>query len=173
MTSTLNTVETRAQRMGRRLVAAGFTSFVAVPCGVLAPLLDELAGSGPGLRYVPREDTALGVAVGQRLAGGRPLVLMQNSGLGQSINALASLVLPYRLGIGLIVSIRGIAPDHTAENAAMGAVTVDVLRGLDVMTHTLGDEPDRDEVGWLWGASAHDAAALLVRPDSFGWQASA
>lgn len=60
--------------------------------------------------YVP--DTRLqGVlsllATGQRIAGKRPVVLMQSSGLGNSLNALGSRAVPYRLGLPRVVSMRG------------------------------------------------------------------
>jgi sulfopyruvate decarboxylase subunit alpha len=153
------------------LVACGFGPFLGTPCGVLAPLYTELTQQA-GLRTVPREDSAIGVAVGAALAGAYPVVLMQNSGLGQSVNALASLVVPYRLPLALVVSIRGIPPDVTEENAVMGRITPSLLADLGIETITLGSA---DDVGAalraLEEAVMHQraCAALLVPPGAFGW----
>ncbi len=46
---------------------------------------------------VCREEEGVGIAAGAALAGKKPLLLMQNSGLGNTINALMSLTRLYRL----------------------------------------------------------------------------
>ena len=46
-----------------------------------------------------REDAALGVAAGAYLGGRRPVVIMQNSGLGVSLNALGSLHILYEMPV--------------------------------------------------------------------------
>ena len=78
---------------------AGFNFFSGVPCGMIKPLLNELEKtvSNKNFCYLPREDICLGVACGAYLAGMKPVVLMQNSGLGHSINALASLIIPLKI----------------------------------------------------------------------------
>ena len=78
------------------LQAAGFDFFVGVPCSLVGPVISELEQRG---LYLPetREDAALGVAAGAYLGGRLPVVVMQNSGLGVSLNALGSLHLLYRI----------------------------------------------------------------------------
>ncbi|GHE35648.1 sulfopyruvate decarboxylase subunit alpha [Streptomyces vinaceus] len=153
------------------LTANGLGPYFGTPCGVLAPLLSLLERGGD-YHVVAREDNAVGVAAGASLAGACPVVLMQNSGLGQSVNALASLVVPYRIPMLLIISMRGTAPDTTTENLAMGRLTGPVLEGLGI-----GYE-------YLTGAGAERQlakaatvvrekrlpCALLVRPDEFAWK---
>nr|CEL20856.1 Sulfopyruvate decarboxylase-alpha subunit [Kibdelosporangium sp. MJ126-NF4]CTQ98339.1 Sulfopyruvate decarboxylase-alpha subunit (EC 4.1.1.79) [Kibdelosporangium sp. MJ126-NF4] len=135
---------------------------------MLAPLLTEL---GPSLITVTREDTAVGIAAGAALGGQRPVVLMQNSGFGASVNAIASLVQPYEIPILLVISLRGVAPDHTCENTLMGRTTGPVLDLLGVPHRTL--VPDRLAEHVAWAAetvtAGRGAAALLVPPDLFGW----
>ena len=110
------------------LVADGATSHVGTPCGILAPLWTQ-AENDPRvtLTTISREDTALAFAAGQALAGGRPVVLMQNSGFGSCVNVMASLVCAFELPVTLVVSLRGTGVDHTAENRGMGAVTRTLL----------------------------------------------
>ena len=68
------------------------------PCSLVGPVIAELERRG---RYLgeTREDAALGVAAGAYLGGRRPVVIMQNSGLGVSLNALGSLHILYELPV--------------------------------------------------------------------------
>ena len=49
---------------------------------------------GITLRSMTREEECVAYAAGQRLAGKRPLVLFQSSGLGNCLNAIATLAVP-------------------------------------------------------------------------------
>src|SRR5260364_366901 len=77
-----------ALMLAQALVEKGFGPFFGTPCGILAPLYSILETEF-GLHTIPREDNAIGIAAGTAMAGRRPVVLMQNSGLGQSVNAIA------------------------------------------------------------------------------------
>jgi phosphonopyruvate decarboxylase len=83
----------------------GFDFFAGVPCSLIEDLIATLEAH-PRLPYVatPREDIAVGLAAGAWFGGRRPAVLMQNSGLGTSLNALASLSLMYGLPALLVVT---------------------------------------------------------------------
>lgn len=154
------------------LVDSGFGPFFGTPCGILTRLyaaIDERVG----LRTVAREDNAVGVAAGAALAGRCPAVLMQNSGLGQSVNAIASLVSPYRIPLLLVVSVRGMNPDPTQENLVMGELTEPLLARLGVPV--MWFQPDLDPA--LQVTAMRDViagrrpAALLIPPTAFGWRA--
>ena len=72
----------------------GFDFFTGVPCSIFEAVISALERD-PTITYVPavREDTAVGLATGAHMAGRRPMVLMQNSGLGVCMNALTSLAI--------------------------------------------------------------------------------
>lgn len=152
------------------LLDNGFGPFLGTPCGILAPLYGVLERRAE-LLTVAREDNAVGVAAGAALAGAHPVVLMQNSGLGQSVNALASLVVPYRVGMLLVVSLRGAGPDRTQENLVMGRLTEPLLAGLGIETVTLDGSPPGSTVDTLVDMVVGQGrcAALLVPPETFGW----
>jgi sulfopyruvate decarboxylase TPP-binding subunit len=135
---------------------------------VLAPLLGAL---GPQLLTVSREENAVGVAAGTALAGCRPVVLMQNSGFGASLNAFASLIQPYGIQLLLVISLRGRAPDLTTENLLMGTLTVPVLDLLDIPHRTLTHDGLTEQVEWAVQTmtARRRAVALLVAPDLFAW----
>jgi len=57
---------------------------------------------------------------------------MQNSGLGQSINALASLALLYKIPLLLVISWRGYLGKDEPEHLYMGRYTLDFLSTLKI-----------------------------------------
>src|SRR5262245_26782758 len=79
-----------AVRVVDALLGAGIDFFSGVPCSLVAGVITELERRGC-YHGETREDAALGVAAGAWMAGRLPAVLMQNSGLGVSLNALGSL----------------------------------------------------------------------------------
>jgi phosphonopyruvate decarboxylase len=121
------------------LEAHGYNFFTGVPCslfGGVTRVLDVEARYG----YVSavREDSAMGIAAGAWFGGRQPAVLMQNSGLGVSVNALVSLNQIYDIPVLLVVSWRGQpgpggAPSQDApEHLIMGDVLPDFLNLLKV-----------------------------------------
>src|SRR4030095_3581025 len=76
----------------------GFGFFTGGPCSLVGALTaaPEPHPRAPWLPAV-REDVAVGLAAGAWFGGRRPVVVMQNSGLGTSLHALASPALLYGL----------------------------------------------------------------------------
>lgn len=162
-------VRARAEEVATVLAAIYTDLCVATPCGILAPLLEALEQVHPDFTYVHREDNAIGLAAGTAMSGKRSLVLMQNSGFGQSVNVLASLVVPFCLPIGLVISMRGTEIDTTWENLGMGRVTVPVLDHLSMPWQRLTVDSFDDALRWFDVTGRSGPVALLVPPDLFGW----
>ncbi|MER6328134.1 thiamine pyrophosphate-binding protein [Streptomyces sp. NPDC001034] len=137
-------LETPAQQLVRAFAERGFTHFTGVPCSLLKGVFKVLEGKeaplADGLTYLPapREDSALGVASGLAAAGARPVVLMQNSGLGYSLNVLTSLNLIYDLHVPLIVSWRGHDGNDAVEHDVIGRELTNLLDVFD-LKHTVFD----------------------------------
>lgn len=161
----------RASILAQELRSSGLSPFFGTPCGILAPLYADLARCA-GLTTVAREDNAVGLAAGCALAGRNPVILMQNSGLGQSVNALASLVGPYRIPLLLVVGMRGTGPDLTEENKVMGDLTEVVLWRTGIAAVLLDDTRFCEQAAWGRGVvmAERNPAALLVPPTFFGWR---
>jgi len=119
------------------LAARGVTAAAYVPDTRLQGILAALAGHGIRMRSLTREEECVGYAAGERIAGGRPVVLMQSSGLGNAINALGSLAVPYRLGIPLVVSMRGTLGEANPSQVLMGRAAVPLLSALGIQTFSL------------------------------------
>lgn len=175
--STLNggshsVAQRRAAAIAGFFAVQGYGLFTGVPCGILAPLFAELERTPQGFVYAPREDTAIAMACGSLTTGRKPLVVMQNSGLGQSVNALASLAVPYRFPLPMIVSLRGIAPDTTEENRGMGDLTIPLLDRLAIPNRVIAASSFREDLRWLHEVTSTGTAgpaALLVEPSFFEW----
>jgi sulfopyruvate decarboxylase subunit alpha len=152
------------------LVESAF-DFAGTPCGILAPLLEGLTERGASLTYIHREDVAIAFVVGVNLAGGHLCVFMQNSGFGQSVNVLASLLEPFHARVPIIVSMRGTGIDTTLENRGMGDTTIPVLQALEIPARWLSAERPGADIAWLSTQTCNTGgpAALLVDPGYFGW----
>ena len=79
-----------------------------------------------------REEEAFGIAAGLYLGGGRPAVLLQSSGLGNSLNALTSLLIPYRIPVLMIVSMRGDEGEWNAAQMPMGRAVRAILESIGI-----------------------------------------
>jgi len=58
-----------------------------------------------------REDESLAIAAGMVLAGGNPLVFMQDSGIGNSLDVITSLLIPYKIDVEILIGHRD-TPEH-------------------------------------------------------------
>jgi phosphonopyruvate decarboxylase len=99
----------------------GLGPFIGVPCSILAPILAYLHNNPGEIEYFnpTNEAHALGLATGLYLGSKKiPVVMLQNSGLGNIINPLTSLNQIYKVPVFLIVTWRGFggvgsdAPEH-------------------------------------------------------------
>ncbi|MCW4015774.1 MAG: thiamine pyrophosphate-binding protein [Candidatus Bathyarchaeota archaeon] len=113
------------------LKTRGFDFYTGVPCSILSSIIKYMSEDNV-FSYVSatREDEAIGLAVGAYMAGKQPVVLMQNSGLGQSVNALTSLALLYKIPMLLLISWRGFEGKDAPEHLYMGKC---MMNFLDIM----------------------------------------
>ncbi len=132
------------------LSGAGFDFFCGVPCSLLKGLV-SLLEKDERAAYVSatREDSALGMAAGAFFGGKRPMVLMQNSGLGVSVNALASLHTLYEIPVLLVISWRGEDRSDAPEHWMMGDIMLPTLDLMKIPHRVLTpNEPMTAQVGW-------------------------
>jgi phosphonopyruvate decarboxylase len=150
-----------------RLEAQGYDFFTGVPCSMISSLIATLEAH-PRLPYVPavREDVAVGLAAGAWLAGRRPMVLMQNSGLGTSLNALVSLSLMYRLPALLLVTWRGHGGQDAPEHLLMGEISPSLLEMIRIPHRVLSAKTLADDIAWGRTESERlsQPVALLLPP---------
>lgn len=150
-----------------RLAEHGFDFFAGVPCSLVADVIAALERH-PRLPYVPavREDVAVGVAGGAWFGGCRPVVVMQNSGLGTSLNALTSFALMYGLPMVLLVTWRGRGGGDAPEHRLSGATTRALLDLVGIPHRVLASDSAAADVAWAARESAErmQPVALLIPP---------
>ena len=113
----------------------GINFATGVPCAALKRILYHfLTDSKMTYIQAAREDDAIGIATGAFLAGKKPIVLMQNSGLALSINAIASLCIPYKIPILLLITWRGYPEDKNepAYHHVIGRATIPIMNELEI-----------------------------------------
>jgi sulfopyruvate decarboxylase subunit alpha len=116
---------------------------VYVPDNPLSHVLRILAESFTDIRttLATREEEAFGIAAGLYLGGVRPTVLLQSSGLGNSLNALTSLLLPYKIPALVIISLRGDAGEWNEAQVPMGRAVRAICEAIGV-PHATAETPD-------------------------------
>jgi phosphonopyruvate decarboxylase len=120
----------RATELLEALRARGVTFWSGVPCSYLTHAIGLFATT-EGFTYVPaaNEGEAVAIAAGAAIAGRRAGALMQNSGLGNAVSPLTSLIAPFQIPLLAIVTWRGQPggkPDEP-QHELMGTITPSLL----------------------------------------------
>jgi sulfopyruvate decarboxylase TPP-binding subunit len=157
-----------ADRFVDHLLTAGFDFFTGVPCSLVASVLAELERRRLYFGEL-REDAALAVAEGAYFGGRTPVVVMQNSGLGVSLNALGSLHLLYRIPALLLVTWRGFEGKDAPEHLVMGEVLPRLLDLFGIAHRAPGVDSVAADVAWAAARVREHRlpVALVVRPGLF------
>ncbi|HET8531061.1 MAG TPA: thiamine pyrophosphate-binding protein [Methylomirabilota bacterium] len=107
--------------------------YATVPDFIVSHVLDEL-WADPECRVITttREEEAVGLLSGAWLAGHRGALLMQNSGLGNCTNALASLNVASLVPLVLVMSQRGDLGEFNPAQVPMGRALTRILDALGI-----------------------------------------
>lgn len=160
-----------SQELYNPLVANGVDYFCGVPDSITGPFSHFLEDHVQDRHVITaNEGNAIGLAIGYHIATGKtPLVYMQNSGLSNAIDPLASLADRSVLSTPmlLLVGWRG-QPGRNDEShhARQGAITTDLLRSLGIPFDTLSrnaSEANEQVTEMIKNAAKHSRPhALLV-----------
>ena len=115
----------------------GQDSFIGVPCSYFNGMINSFFKCGK-LFITNNEGEAVAIAAGRKLAGGNPVVFFQNSGFGNALNPITSLILTNKIPILFMISLRGDTklkdePQHTI----MGKVTKKILDEIGIKNQIL------------------------------------
>ena len=87
------------------------THVLWLPSSTLKQIIDHVerrAAEGAHLSFpLTREEEGIGIAAGLALGGAKPLLIVQDNGLGNSLTALTTFAQPYHIPLLLLVSQRG------------------------------------------------------------------
>ena len=122
----------------RRLKANDVRLICHIPDIVLSTLIEELEGDGHfRLVALTREEEGVGILAGAYMGGMRGAMLLQSTGLGNSINALTSLSIPQQLPFLMVISPRGELGEPNPFMIPMGKVLRPMLDLLGIQHATL------------------------------------
>ena len=112
---------------------SGIDLILSLPCILLKGLLEEIDKRHEIQNIsLTREEEGVGIAAGAYLGGKTPAILMQNSGLGNSINAIKSLLQLYNIPVIFIMSHRGVEGEKILAQIPMGKLTPRLLDLLNI-----------------------------------------
>ncbi len=158
------------------LAVLGVDFYAGVPDSLLKPVCFYLADHAGDKHVVAaNEGGAVALACGYHLATGKvPLVYLQNSGQGNTINPLLSLADRdvYSIPLLLLIGWRGEpGTKDEPQHLKQGKVTVSLLEAMDIPCRVLAPEPEaaRICVEELLALAAAESrpVALLVRKGTF------
>jgi phosphonopyruvate decarboxylase len=128
---------------GDELKKLGFDFYSGVPCSFLKNLINYAIND---CNYVTatNEGEAVAIAAGAYLAGKKPVVLMQNSGLTNAVSPLTSLNYSFRIPVLGFVSLRGEEgiPDEP-QHELMGSITTQLLDLMKIKWEYLSKDFDQ------------------------------
>jgi phosphonopyruvate decarboxylase len=158
------------------LVGSGVDFYAGVPDSLLKPVCFYLADHAGDKHVVAaNEGGAVALACGYHLATGKvPLVYLQNSGQGNTINPLLSLADRdvYSIPLLMMIGWRGEpGTKDEPQHVKQGKVTVSLLEAMDIPHRVLPPDPEAaqrcaDELLAIAAAESRPVA-LLVRKDTF------
>jgi len=135
--------------------------FIEVPCTILGSIINFIIDRKIPLETPANEAVAMGLAAGHYMATGKvPVVMMQNSGLCNSLNALTSLHGIYNIPALLIVTWRGEPGTKDApEHLIVGAKLEGLLKVLSMPYKVVTPKGYRTEIKEM-----AEKAAVTKRP---------
>jgi phosphonopyruvate decarboxylase len=151
------------------LSARNYTAFCGVPCSYFADVYRAIEVM-PDARIIANsnEGSAYATAAGFAVAGERCAVFLQNSGLGNLVNPLTSLVMPYGIPLLAFVSLRGwpTASAEEPQHSVMGRSTAALLDAIHVANFFLpaSDSPDETTAALEGVLDAADRVLAQRRP---------
>lgn len=153
------------------LKANGADFFVSVPCKLLGGFIATLEQDNEiTYRAVNREEEGLGICTGAWLAGRKPVIVMQNTGVGTLITSLCSLANYYRLPFLMVISHRGSPGEPIGAQVPMGTAVETLLQTINVPTYMFSDPKDTKKIGQLvpFTDTAEGPVAAILDYDFWG-----
>lgn len=150
----VNTIEHELVDLRSVLMRRGIWGIVVVPSHGLDLLYDAFDSLGRCL-FVTREEEGVAVASGIALAGAIPMVVMQQTGVGNALNAVFALAEAYEIYFPILVHDRGPADANPVQRLS-SLMTSRVLSSLAAVEVSLGrncidvDRALAARARWLW-----------------------
>jgi len=145
-----------------------------IPDSVIGQILKEAEkDSFFQFTTLAREEEGIGIVTGEYLGGRYGVLMMQSAGLGNCVNALASLAIPYQIPFLMLISQRGELGEFNTCHVVLGKALRRILEALGIQHHTVDRE---DEVETIVGGAIKTAytseqpVAVILSTALVGWK---
>ena len=136
-----------SQQIITNLKDGGANFFLSVPCKLLANMITILEDD-KDIYYsaIPREEEGMGICAGAYLGNKLPCIMMQNTGIGNSVNSIVSLLQLYQMPVVFLISYRGTPGEPVGAQGGMASVTEEILDTLRIPMLHCSDEKDLEKI---------------------------
>lgn len=156
------------------LKANDICSISFIPDAVIDRIL-KVAEKDPYFHFttLAREEEGIGIITGEYFAGRYGVLMMQGAGLGNCVNALASLAIPYQIPFIMLISQRGELGEFNACHVVMGKALRRILEALGIQHYTVNREDELEII--LNGAiktayTCDQPVAVILSTALVGWK---
>lgn len=111
------------------------------------------------------EEEGIGLSAGAWLGGDKSAVLMQSSGVGNTVNAIASIIASCQFPLFMIVTMRGQFGESNPWQIPMGQAVAPVLKSLGVQVYEVQTDQEAAEAieaGLKMAFVSNAAVAVLI-----------
>jgi len=142
---------------------------VSLPCKLLDGLIRILYKDDFFIHIpVTREEEGIGICSGATLTGNLPVLLIQSSGIGNCVNAFASLALYYNIPILILISHRGTEGETINAQIPMGIITPKILDVLGIDYISIEDSKEVGKIRvMIQKAKETEKPVAVLLPFSF------
>ena len=136
-----------SQEIISNLKKGGADFFLSVPCKLLANMITILEDD-KDVYYsaIPREEEGMGICAGAYLGNKLPCIMMQNTGIGNSVNSIVSLLQLYQIPVVFLISYRGTSGEPVGAQAGMASITEEILDTLRIPMLHCSAERDLEKI---------------------------
>mgnify|MGYP001816964458 FL=1 len=111
----------------------------------------------------------MGLCAGAFMGGSRPAIIMQNTAIGVTINALSTLIQFYRMPLPMIISYRGELREPVACQVEMAVHTKALLNQLNIQTYHFHHQRDVEELDQILKHCFMSSRPVAVLTDATFW----
>ena len=149
---------------------SGIDFITSVPCLLLKNILNIIDDKDEIL-YLPatHSEEGVGIAAGAYLGGKKPAILMENSGMGNSIYAITSLLQYYEIPIIFFVSHYRKEDEPIDAHIPMGKVTETLLDDISIKFWNIRSSKDISKIKTAINYSNEASKSAVILLNSSLW----
>lgn len=160
-------VDTRSQAIIQAIDHLQPTHVLWLPSSTLKSVINHAESRASAGAYtsfpLTREEEGIGIASGLALGGAKPLLILQDNGIGNALTALTTFPQPYHIPLLLLVSQRGGLNEYNSMIHTLCERVDDILAASDLRHFKLDERVPTDR----WATSvvaAWEHAHMTHRP---------